>query len=601
MKIHFIAIGGAIMHQMALALDKKGFEITGSDDVIQEPSKSRLEAAGLLPETLGFDASKITKEIDIVILGMHAKFDNPELARAMEMGIKVLSFPEYVYEQSKDKTRVVVAGSHGKTSITSMIMHCLKELNIDFDYLVGSNVEGFERSVKITDAPIIVIEGDEYLASAILKEPKFIFYRANFAILSGIEWDHINVFKTESIYFEQFKKLIQSLNPGAILYYYNEPKIKETIEGLRSDISLIPYEAAVYTIENDKNSIKLGEKTYPFEIFGKHNMENLEAAKNMCLSLGVSESDFYYSMQSFTGAGRRLEKIVDKKELTIYKDFAHSPSKLKATVKAVLEKHPDRPIVGCFELHTFSTLTAEFLPNYAHSLDGIYESIVFLDKNVLEKKGNAIFTESEIKEYFKNDNVLFYNDKEALLKHLNELNIERPVFLMMSSGTFGGMELGKIGLKTTDLIVETPKPLSASRDNTALSQPIENAMYIPSIYETNQLNDEEKRSMMTMFSLSYILFIVSPLYFFFISEKGNPKLHNIMSTCLNFQILISLVLAFSSFFSAFYDSTLAGILFWITLFVHVYYTYKAIEQLSHLKPIDIPKGIMAILPSIDKY
>lgn len=597
MRIHFIAIGGAIMHQLALALEKKGFQITGSDDVIQEPSKSRLEQAGLLPEKLGFYPENIADDIDIVILGMHAKFDNPELTRAMEKGIKVLSFPEYVYEQSKDKTRVVIAGSHGKTSITSMVMHCLQSLGIDFDYLVGSNVQGFERSVKITEAPIIVIEGDEYLASPILKEPKFMFYKANYAVLSGIEWDHINVFKTEDIYFQQFKKLIHSLHTGATLFYYNEEKIKDTIEGLREDVTLIPYQSPSYYIKNDAYCIDYEDKKYSFEIFGKHNMENLEAAKNICTSLGVQDAAFYHAMQTFSGAGRRLEKIVHTDSLTIYKDFAHSPSKLKATVKAVLEKHPLQPIVACFELHTFSTLTEEFLPNYADSLKGTYQSIVFLDKKVIEQKGSKVFTKEDIQSYFNQVDILFFDQTDALREHLNHLQLEKPVYLMMSSGTFGGLALDKIGQAPS--IIQTPTAPLAVADQTLQHQPID-ILHIPSIYDTAHLDPKEKKDMTLMFGLSYLTFILSPLYFYFIAYKGNEKVHNIISSCLNFQILISSILGLTAVLNQFYDIGIFNIVFYITILVHIYYTYRALEQLSKNQPLDIPKGVMAILPSIDK-
>ena len=293
MRIHFIAIGGAIMHQLAITLSKKGHQVSGSDDVINDPAKSNLEKEGILPTKIGFFAENITSDIEVVVLGMHAKFDNIELTRAMELGIKVYSFPEYIYEQSKEKTRVVVAGSHGKTTITSMIMHALRHQNMDFDYLVGSSVKGFEHSVKISDAPIIILEGDEYLASSLTKEPKFIYYKGNLACLSGIEWDHVNVFKTEAIYFEQFQKLVKSLESGATLFYYNTPKIAETIQGLRSDISLIPYQSSEYTADEDKFILKKDDVAYSFDFFGKHNMENLEAAKNICISLGMKESEFY--------------------------------------------------------------------------------------------------------------------------------------------------------------------------------------------------------------------------------------------------------------------------------------------------------------------
>ena len=197
MNVHLIAIGGSAMHNMAIAMHKKGFNVTGSDDEIFEPSKTRLAKLNLLPAKEGWDTNNIHKGIDAVILGMHARADNPELLKAQELGLKIYSYPEYIYEQTKDKTRIVIGGSHGKTSITAMILHVLNYHKVDCDYMVGAQLDGFDTMVKLTkEAKIAVIEGDEYLSSPIDRRPKFHLYKPNIAILSGIAWDHINVFPT---------------------------------------------------------------------------------------------------------------------------------------------------------------------------------------------------------------------------------------------------------------------------------------------------------------------------------------------------------------------------------------------------------------------
>lgn len=446
MRIHFIAIGGAIMHQIAITLVRKGHQVSGSDDVIQEPSRSRLLEASILPEKEGFFAENIKTDMDMVILGMHAKYDNPELARAMELGIKVLSFPEYIYENSKDKKRAVIAGSHGKTSITSMVMHCLKHQNMDFDYLVGSSVAGFDYSVRLSDAPIIVIEGDEYLASPINKEPKFIYYHAHIATISGIEWDHINVFKTEEIYNAQFAKLVQSMETSSKLFFYEDEKIRKIITGLRDDIALTSYEAIDYEVIDEVFYAKVSGINIPLNVIGRHNMENIQAAKHVCIELGMTEGNFWKAISSFGGAGRRLEKIVDEKKRIVFKDFAHSPSKLRATIKGVKENYPTKNLVACFEMHTFSTLTEEFLPQYKDSMNEADTAVVFIDKKVLEKKGNLLFTEEMIRRHFNRDDIHFFTEQVELEKFLKTIGDGESVYLMMSSGIFGGLELKNIGL-----------------------------------------------------------------------------------------------------------------------------------------------------------
>lgn len=579
MRIHFIAIGGAIMHQLAITLSKKGHQVSGSDDVINDPAKSNLEKEGILPSKIGFFAENITPDIEVVVLGMHAKFDNIELTKAMELGIKVYSFPEYIYEQSKEKTRVVVAGSHGKTTITSMIMHALQFQKIEFDYLVGSSVKGFEHSVKISDAPIIILEGDEYLASSLTKEPKFIYYKGNLACLSGIEWDHVNVFKTEDIYFQQFQKLVKSLESGATLFYYNTPKIVETIQGLRSDISLIPYQSEDYTADEDKFILSKNGNTYAFDFFGKHNMENLEAAKNICVSLGMNEADFYNAMQSFTGAGRRLEKLVDEPGRIVFKDFAHSPSKLTATVKAVTEKYPSKTIIACYEMHTYSTLTASFLPQYQGAFGQVNHAIVFIDKEVVEKKGNQIFSKEEVTSAFGHSNIEYFTNKSDLENYLDSIEVENPVFLMMSSGTFGGIDLNAVGLKKK----------SITKENFDEKSPIEKQFF------DNHVDTIETPKPLIIMLCSSMLFFILPSLFFLWRYKEREDYYPVIAACFNFQVMISIGLLIFAGMTLFFP--FGNFLFLIGLyFFHIYNLYKGAMQLANNEKLNISKGILVLLP-----
>jgi UDP-N-acetylmuramate: L-alanyl-gamma-D-glutamyl-meso-diaminopimelate ligase len=524
MRIHFIAIGGAIMHQLALDLQKNGYIVSGSDDVIQEPSLSRLKEAGLLPSTLGFDASNINDEIDAIVLGMHAKWDNPELTKAMELGLKVYSFPEYVYEQSVDKKRVVIAGSHGKTSITSMIMHTLRFHQIAFDYLVGSNVQGFDHSVKLTkDAPIIVIEGDEYLASCLNKEPKFIYYKANIALLSGIEWDHINVFPTSEIYDQQFVKLMESLSPNATLIYHKEPKIQSLIEPLREDVSKISYDFAPYKINEEHVCIEHEGVTYQFEIFGNHNFQNLEGARKVCHLLGVNDKDFYEAMQQFKGAGRRLEKIVDMEDRIVFKDFAHSPSKLKATVEAVKERYTNRYIVACFELHTFSSLNLDFLSQYKDSIKNVDRVVLFIDEEVVKAKGHASFSKETLAEAFNLNDFDYFTDKKSLIECLNSFQLKKPVYLMMSSGTFGGMDLSQVG----ECAIEPEQALTIDERLNRING--------DELKEQEVISFENLKLTLNVLMLSYILFFIPALYIYLTSKDQWAKRQS--AIIFNFNLL----------------------------------------------------------------
>jgi UDP-N-acetylmuramate: L-alanyl-gamma-D-glutamyl-meso-diaminopimelate ligase len=444
MKVHFIAVGGSAMHNLAIALHNKGFRVTGSDDVLFEPSKSRLAKYGILPGQDGWYPEKITTDLDAVILGMHARVDNPELLKAQELGLKIYSYPEYIYEQSKDKLRVVIGGSHGKTTITSMILHVLQQAGLDFDYLVGAQLAGFETMVKLTDsAPIIVIEGDEYLASPIDRRPKFHLYKANVAVISGIAWDHINVFTTFDSYIEQFRIFIKTIQPGGTLIYSQTDEVldKAVAEDDSTGITKIPYTLPAYTIVDGVTTIVANGQSYPLQVFGEHNLLNAEAARNVCNKLGVDNAAFYKAITTFKGAARRLELLGKKEQTNIYKDFAHSPSKLHATINAVKAQFPDRGLVACMELHTFSSLNRDFLSQYAGTLDSADVAIVFIDRKTFEQKKMEPYDASVVKAAFNNHNLLFFNDPELLKNYLEGLEMSGKNLLLMSSGNFGGLDL----------------------------------------------------------------------------------------------------------------------------------------------------------------
>ncbi|HZX58862.1 MAG TPA: Mur ligase family protein, partial [Mucilaginibacter sp.] len=418
MRIHFIAIGGSAMHNMAIALHKKGFEITGSDDVLFEPSISRLAKYGLLPEKEGWYPAKITKDIDAVILGMHARADNPELLKAQELGIKIYSYPEYIYEHSKNKLRVVIGGSHGKTTITSMILHVLKSAGKNFDYLVGAQLEGFDTMVKLTDeAPVIVIEGDEYLSSAIDKRPKFHLYKANIGVISGIAWDHINVFPTFENYIDQFRLFIETIEPsGKLIYCETDNILTKVVDEDKSKVEKFSYGLPAYNIKYGITNIISGSKEYPLQVFGEHNLLNLEAARLVCENLNVKSEDFYSYMGSFKGAARRLELVGKKENASFFKDFAHSPSKLKATIQAVKAQFPERELIACIELHTFSSLDKDFLSQYSGAMDEADTAIVFIDKKTFEHKKMTPYGAETVKEAFSKADLLFFNDPAELLQ-----------------------------------------------------------------------------------------------------------------------------------------------------------------------------------------
>lgn len=446
MNVHFIAIGGAAMHNLAIALHNKGYKVTGSDDTIFDPSKSRLEAKGLLPETFGWYPEKITSDLDAIVLGMHAKADNPELLKAQELGLKIYSYPEFLYEQAKHKTRVVIGGSHGKTTITSMILHVMHYHDKDVDYMVGAQLEGFDVMVKLTeDNDFMVLEGDEYLSSPIDMRPKFHLYKPNIALLSGIAWDHINVFPTYENYVEQFSIFVDSIvTGGSINYNEEDEEVKRVVEASENQIRKIAYQTPEYTVENGETLLETPEGPMPIEVFGAHNLNNLAGAKWICQHMGIDEDDFYEAISTFKGASKRLEKIAETSKSVAYKDFAHSPSKVGATTKAVKEQYSDRTLVACLELHTYSSLNAEFLKEYKGALDAADVAVVFYSPHAVEIKKLEEVTEQQIANAFERDDLIIYTNPEEFKDFLFSQNFDNKSLLLMSSGNYGGLDFGEV-------------------------------------------------------------------------------------------------------------------------------------------------------------
>ncbi|WP_053991717.1 UDP-N-acetylmuramate--L-alanine ligase [Mangrovimonas sp. TPBH4] len=446
MNVHFIAIGGAAMHNLAIALHNKGYQVTGSDDEIFDPSKSRLEHKGLLPKAFGWFPEKITTDLDAVVLGMHAKADNPELLKAQELGLKIYSYPEFLYEQSKHKTRVVIGGSHGKTTITSMILHVMNYHDIDVDFMVGAQLEGFDVMVKLTeDNDFIVLEGDEYLSSPIDRRPKFHLYQPNIALLSGIAWDHINVFPTYENYVEQFKIFVDSIvKGGSITYNAEDEALKGVVEASENTIRKLPYYTPKYTVEDGETLLETPEGPLPIEVFGKHNLNNVAGAKWICQHMGVDEDDFYEAIATFKGASKRLEKIAVGKSSVAYKDFAHSPSKVSATTTAMKEQYHDKSVVACLELHTYSSLNAEFLKEYKGALDAADEAVVFYSPHAVKIKQLEEVTHQQIAEAFERDDLIIYTDPEAFKDYLFSQDFSNKALLLMSSGNYGGLDFNAV-------------------------------------------------------------------------------------------------------------------------------------------------------------
>ena len=446
MNIHFIAIGGAAMHNLALALHLKGDTVTGSDDVIFDPSKTRLEARGILPEAFGWYPDKITSNLDAVVVGMHAKADNKELLKAQDLGLKIYSYPEFLYEQSKFKTRVVIGGSHGKTTITSMILHVLHYFDRDVDYMVGAQLEGFDVMVKLTDEnDFIILEGDEYLSSPIDSRPKFHLYKPNIALLSGIAWDHINVFPTWDIYVEQFKIFIDSIiKGGSITYNIEDAEVKKVVENSENTIRKFPYQTPDYIVENGITILETDEGSMPIEIFGKHNLNNLAGAKWICQQIGIDENDFYEAISTFQGASKRLEKIAETDNAIAYKDFAHSPSKVLATTNALKNQYPDRKLIACLELHTYSSLNPEFLNQYKGALAAADISVVFYSPHAVEIKKLQAISQQQIKDAFQSDDLVVYTNPSEFKDFLFSQKFNNTSLLLMSSGNYGGLNFDEL-------------------------------------------------------------------------------------------------------------------------------------------------------------
>lgn len=444
-KVHFIAIGGSVMHQLAIALKNKGYQVTGSDDEIFEPALSNLQQAGILPPATGWNAASITPDLDAVILGMHAREDNPELIKARELQLKIYSFPEYIYQESKNKTRVAIGGSHGKTTTTAMVMHALQQNHQAFDYLVGARLEGFAQSVNITDAPVIVCEADEYPASAIEKRPKFHFLHPQIAVLTGIAWDHINVFPTYGIYKEQFAIFIRQMEAGQVLIYNNtDEELVNLVTATGGHLKLIPYGLPAHTIHNGVTQVAFGANTASLEVFGDHNLLNLHAAKLVCNELGVSDAEFLAAIATFKGAAKRLELVAKDDHCVIYRDFAHAPSKVKATMEATKHQFPDRKLIAVLELHTYSSLNADFLEQYHGALDTADIAVVFYSKHALEIKRMPDLAPELIAARFGRDDLHVFHNREKLEAFLAAQSYQDTNLLLMSSGTYDGLDFSKL-------------------------------------------------------------------------------------------------------------------------------------------------------------
>jgi UDP-N-acetylmuramate: L-alanyl-gamma-D-glutamyl-meso-diaminopimelate ligase len=446
MNVHFIAIGGSAMHNLAIALNRKGFNVTGSDDEIFEPSKSRLEKEGILPQQMGWNPQNINVSLDAVILGMHARIDNPELLRAKELNIPIFSYPEYLYEQSKNKTRVVIGGSHGKTTITSMILHACRELGKDVDYMVGAQLEGYDCMVKLSDnAEVIILEGDEYLSSPIDHRPKFHLYKPNIALLSGIAWDHINVFPTFENYVSQFDIFCELIEPsGKLIYNENDPEIVTLAAKHQNHVESISYSTPSYEVTESGTCMHMNSESYDLKLFGEHNLQNLMGAMRVCEAIGISNKDFLTSLSNFTGAGKRLQKVLESNDFIMFKDFAHSPSKLKATTKAVKEQFTSRKLVACMELHTFSSLKKEFLPHYQNCMAMADCALVYFSPSVVAHKKLEPISIDQVFEGFGGGITVATNTNEVV-DFINQHVESNSALLMMSSGNFDGIDYDQLG------------------------------------------------------------------------------------------------------------------------------------------------------------
>jgi len=446
MHIHFIAIGGSAMHNLAIALNRKGYKVTGSDDEILDPSRTRLEKEGILPDEMGWFPNKITEGMDGIILGMHAREDNPELLQAKKLNVPIYSYPEYLYEASKDKIRVVIGGSHGKTTITSMILHAAKKLDFPLDFMVGAQLEGYDCMVQITEeAKFILLEGDEYLSSPIDRRPKFHLYKPHIALISGIAWDHINVFPTFENYVEQFDIFIKQIEPNGVLVYNEEDPVLQSlaVSNLQTGSS-VAYQIPEYEVNAEGTLLKYDSKEYPLLVFGEHNLQNLMGAMFVAEAMGINAHNFLQAMSDFTGAGKRLQKVVDVPPFKMFKDFAHSPSKLKATTAAVKNQFKSFKLVACMELHTFSSLKKEFLPQYLDTMKTADTALVYFNPKVVAHKKLESITKEMVYEGF-GGNVVVVNDTQSVLDFIHKEVGQQSVLLMMSSGNFDGINFDELG------------------------------------------------------------------------------------------------------------------------------------------------------------
>jgi UDP-N-acetylmuramate: L-alanyl-gamma-D-glutamyl-meso-diaminopimelate ligase len=444
-KYHFIAVGGSVMHHLAIALHRSGHLVTGSDDGFYDPSRSNLQRFGLLPEQIGWFPEKISADLDAVILGMHARADNPELARAQQLGLPIFSFPEFIYNLSKDKQRIVIAGSHGKTTITSMIMHVLRENNRQFDYMVGAEVEGFDGMVKISDAPMIILEGDEYLTSPLDRTPKFLHYHHHIALISGIAWDHANVFPTEEIYVKQFELLADASPKGGSLVYCEEDPLASIIGNKKlEDVNQLPYTTHPYELKDGEVFLKTPIGKVPVQVFGSHNMQNISGAYQVCRRISITDEEFYRAISTFKGAAKRLQLLAQKEGSCVFRDFAHAPSKVEATVRALLERNPTRKLVACLELHTFSSLSRDFLPKYQQSFGNADLPAVYFNPAVIDQKKLESFSEQDVQEAFGHPALRVFTEPRLLEAWVRQQKANNTNYLFMSSANFGGIDLQQL-------------------------------------------------------------------------------------------------------------------------------------------------------------
>lgn len=449
-KVHFIAIGGSVMSNLAIALHKNGIKVSGSDDKVYDPAKSALEAAGLLPTSLGWNKNNIDDSLDAVILGMHAKADNPELLKAKALGIKVYSYPDFIYEKSKNKQRVVICGSHGKTTITAMIVHVLKYHKREFDFVIGARINGMDQTIQLSDAPLIIIEGDEYLTSPIDRVPKFLKYHHHIALVSGIAWDHINVYPTLDSYVEQFELLADATPKAGTLIYNEEDDMTSVIcKKERFDVKTEPYSTPKHKIKEGQFIIKSEHAKIPLKIFGKHNMQNLNGAKTLLARIGITDDQFYAAIGSFEGTQKRNNLLAQNDTVSIYEDFAHAPSKLKATVDALKELHPERKLTACFELHTFSSLNKAFLKHYKNTFNSPETAIVFINKKNLSQKDLPEISQEEIRKNFHRKDVEVIDNAAELSSLLSNKSWDNEDLIFMSSGNFDGLDIKQLAEKIT--------------------------------------------------------------------------------------------------------------------------------------------------------